>query len=153
MTTIQVRRGVAAKWTANNPTLAVGEIGFETDTSKFKIGNGSTVWSVLPYFFSGETSGTPGSLSLGNNLEATSGTAPWSGTASITVNLKSNLTGVNASTATALATSRTINGTAFNGSADVSVPGAIYGSGFRNVYVSQTQPTGTFAIGDVWISW
>lgn len=46
---IQVRRGTAAEWTAGNPTLAVGEIGFETDTGKFKIGTGSTAWTSLLY--------------------------------------------------------------------------------------------------------
>lgn len=46
---IQNRRGTAAEWTAANPTLAAGEIGFETDTAKFKIGTGSTAWKDLIY--------------------------------------------------------------------------------------------------------
>lgn len=46
---IQVRRDTAANWTSANPTLASGEIGFETDTGKLKIGNGSTAWSALSY--------------------------------------------------------------------------------------------------------
>lgn len=46
---LQQRRDTAANWTSNNPTLAAGEIGLETDTSKFKIGNGSTAWSSLSY--------------------------------------------------------------------------------------------------------
>jgi hypothetical protein len=37
-TRIQVRRDTAANWTENDPTLAEGEIGFETDTGLFKIG-------------------------------------------------------------------------------------------------------------------
>jgi hypothetical protein len=49
-TRIQVRRDTAANWTTNNPTLADGEIGFETNSGKFKIGNGSSTWSVLDYF-------------------------------------------------------------------------------------------------------
>jgi hypothetical protein len=49
-TKIQVRRDTSANWTTANPTLFSGEIGFETDTGKFKIGNGSTVWSSLDYF-------------------------------------------------------------------------------------------------------
>jgi hypothetical protein len=49
-TRMQQRRGTAAQWTAANPTLAAGEIGFETDTSKFKIGNGSSAWTALTYF-------------------------------------------------------------------------------------------------------
>jgi len=46
---IQVRRATAAIATANNKTLAAGEIGFETDTRKWKFGDGSTAWNSLPY--------------------------------------------------------------------------------------------------------
>jgi hypothetical protein len=49
-TRMQQRRGTAAQWTAANPILAAGEIGFETDTSKFKMGNGSSTWGNLQYF-------------------------------------------------------------------------------------------------------
>jgi hypothetical protein len=49
LTNIQHRRDTAANWTSVNPTLASGEIGFETDTLKFKIGNGSSAWSALAY--------------------------------------------------------------------------------------------------------
>lgn len=48
-TRLQQRRDTAANWTANNPTLAAGEIGLETDTAKFKIGDGSTAWTSLAY--------------------------------------------------------------------------------------------------------
>ena len=53
---IQLRRGTAAQWTANNPTLAISEFGIETDTGKFKIGDGDNEWVDLDYF-------TPGSFS------------------------------------------------------------------------------------------
>ena len=46
---IQMRRDTASNWTSNNPTLAAGEWGLETDTDKFKIGNGSTAWNALGY--------------------------------------------------------------------------------------------------------
>ena len=46
---IQFRRDTAANWTSNNPTLAAGEIGYETDTEKYKIGDGSTVWTSQGY--------------------------------------------------------------------------------------------------------
>ena len=46
---IQFRRDTAAAWTAANPTLASGELGLETDTSFYKIGNGSTAWTSLAY--------------------------------------------------------------------------------------------------------
>jgi len=46
---IQTRNGTAAQWTSANPTLMAGEIGAETDTGRFKIGNGSTAWNSLTY--------------------------------------------------------------------------------------------------------
>ena len=46
---IQFRRDTAANWTAANTTLAQGEMGIETDTNLFKIGNGSTAWNSLAY--------------------------------------------------------------------------------------------------------
>jgi hypothetical protein len=46
---IQLRRGTASEWTAANPTLAVAELAIETDTNLFKIGDGATAWSSLPY--------------------------------------------------------------------------------------------------------
>jgi hypothetical protein len=49
-TRMQQRRGTAAQWTAANPVLAAGEIGFETDTNKFKMGNGTSAWTALIYF-------------------------------------------------------------------------------------------------------
>ena len=48
-TLIQFRRGTAAAWTTANPILHAGELGFETDTEKFKIGNGTTHWVDLTY--------------------------------------------------------------------------------------------------------
>lgn len=48
-TRIQLRRDTAANWTSANPTLTAGEEGFETDTGKRKIGDGSTAWTSLKY--------------------------------------------------------------------------------------------------------
>jgi hypothetical protein len=48
-TRIQARRGTASEWTTANPTLSAGELGFETDTGLFKIGNGADNWSTLSY--------------------------------------------------------------------------------------------------------
>lgn len=50
---IQLRRGTAAQWVTANPTLAAGEAGFETDTGKFKLGNGTENWNTLKYAGSG----------------------------------------------------------------------------------------------------
>lgn len=46
---IQIRRGTAALWTSINPVLAQGEQGFETDTKKIKVGDGTTEWNSLAY--------------------------------------------------------------------------------------------------------
>lgn len=51
---IQIRRGTASQWTTANPVLADGELGFETDTRKGKLGNGVTAWNSLAYSFTGE---------------------------------------------------------------------------------------------------
>jgi hypothetical protein len=52
ITTIQVRRGTAAQWTAANPILAAGEFGWESDTAEFKVGDGVTAWATRPYWIS-----------------------------------------------------------------------------------------------------
>ncbi len=49
-TRMQQRRGTAEQWTNADPILAAGEIGFETDTNQFKIGDGVNAWSDLSYF-------------------------------------------------------------------------------------------------------
>lgn len=46
----QQRRGTSTQWTTLNPTLAPGEIGFESNTGNFKIGNGIGQWNDLEYF-------------------------------------------------------------------------------------------------------
>jgi len=47
---MQQRRGTAQQWTDADPILAAGEIGFETDTNQFKIGDGVNHWEDLSYF-------------------------------------------------------------------------------------------------------
>jgi len=61
---IQLRRGLAADWTSANPTLMDGEIGIESSTNQYKIGNGSTAWNSLPY---GGLIGTVGLNNLPQN--------------------------------------------------------------------------------------
>jgi hypothetical protein len=58
---IQIRRDTAANWTSVNPTLAQGELGVETDTLKFKVGDGTSAWTSLTYL-----------IDVGNYLTATS---------------------------------------------------------------------------------
>ena len=58
---ICIRRDTAANWTSNNPTLLVGEMCYETDTGKFKVGTG-TVWTSTSYSSSGTSTITPPGL-------------------------------------------------------------------------------------------
>jgi hypothetical protein len=50
---LQQRRNTAATWTASNEVLLAGEPGYETDTGKFKIGDGTLGWNALRYYQSG----------------------------------------------------------------------------------------------------
>jgi hypothetical protein len=77
VTQFQFRRGTAAQWTSANPTLAAGEPGLETDTGKFKVGNGSTAWNSLAYV----GAGTVTSITAGTGLSG--GTISSSGTIAI----------------------------------------------------------------------
>jgi lysophospholipase L1-like esterase len=49
-TLLAIKRYTAAVWTSTNPTLAQGEVGFETDNARFKIGDGTTAWNSLFYY-------------------------------------------------------------------------------------------------------
>ena len=78
---MQQRRGTKDQWTAANPILAAGEIGFETDTSKFKMGNGSSNWASLQYFANAAElasilDGAPDLLNTLNELAASIGDDP-----------------------------------------------------------------------------
>ncbi len=80
-TRMQQRRGTASQWTASNPILNVGEIGFESDTNKFKIGDGTNHWTSLTYFVdaaqvSDIIDGAPALLDTLNELAAAIGDDP-----------------------------------------------------------------------------
>lgn len=47
---IKLRRGTAAAWTSTNPVLLDGEPGFESDTGRYKLGDGASAWTALPYY-------------------------------------------------------------------------------------------------------
>lgn len=67
MSTIQLRRSSAAAWTSINPVLALGEVGVETDTKKLKVGDGTSLWSALPYFVHAwdDITGKPSAIASG----------------------------------------------------------------------------------------
>ena len=72
MTKIQLRRDTATNWASANPILASGEPAFETDTGKFKIGDGVTAYNSLPYKDDGGGSGTTDYTDLTNKPQINS---------------------------------------------------------------------------------
>jgi hypothetical protein len=81
-TRMQQRRGTAAQWistnSGNGPVLNPGEIGWESDTNKFKIGDGVNHWINLSYFVDLNTTiaGAPGLLNSLDELAAAIGDDP-----------------------------------------------------------------------------
>jgi hypothetical protein len=73
---VQIRRALAATWTTDNPVLLAGQMGYETDTGRVKIGDGTTAWTSLAYRFE---SGGGGGVSDGDkgDITVSSGGATW----------------------------------------------------------------------------
>jgi len=79
------RRDTASNWTSNNPTLLAGEWGVESDTKKFKIGDGSTAWQSLDYVPIPDTNRLlTGNLTVGGNFTV-NGTTTTIDTTTLTV--------------------------------------------------------------------
>ena len=79
---IQLRRGAGSAWASANTVLADGEIGINTTTSQFKIGDGTTAWNSLSY---APISGTVANIDDITNVTITSATSgqflKWNGSA------------------------------------------------------------------------
>lgn len=54
------RRDTSTNWTTVNPTLEAGEIGYDTDQKKFKMGDGTSDWDTLDFYEAGGTNYTAG---------------------------------------------------------------------------------------------
>jgi hypothetical protein len=54
---IQIRRDTTANWAAvtPSPVLAEGELGLDTDSGEYKLGDGITSWDSLPVHINGES--------------------------------------------------------------------------------------------------
>jgi hypothetical protein len=87
---IQHRRDTAANWASSNPVLAVGEMGIETDTKYFKIGDGAAIWTNLPYGGMAATSPI-----IGTGINTSSTTFNIVNTTATTINLGGAATTLN----------------------------------------------------------
>lgn len=93
---MQQRRGTATQWTSTNdgdgPILEVGEIGFETDTGKFKIGDGINRWIDLDYFLDeSEIDSITGDYVLSSTLGQNNGVATLDGSGNVPVSQLGNI--------------------------------------------------------------
>ena len=79
---IQFRRDTGANWASANTVLAAGEMGINTTTNQFKIGDGTTAWNSLSY---APISGTVADIDDVTNVTITSATngdlLKWNGSA------------------------------------------------------------------------
>lgn len=103
-TRMQQRRGTAAQWTSANPILNIGEIGFESDTNKFKMGDGVNHWADLDYFIN--------EAAISTDIEgAISDTEKGAPNGVATLNANSKLTSSQIPTSVATLESPTFTGT------------------------------------------
>lgn len=80
---LKFRRDTASNFQSENPTLAAGEFALETDTSKIKVGDGSTAYNSLQ-FIDGDPAVALSLIVQGSNYGYTIGginSGPQSGTA------------------------------------------------------------------------
>ena len=94
----QFRRGTSSEWSSANPVLAAGEMGIETNTNLFKVGNGSTAWNALAY---GGLVGATGAAGVAGANGATGATGTFSGTTSSAI-VTTNVTASTSKTTGAL---------------------------------------------------
>lgn len=147
---LQLRTGSATQWAASTRILAVGEPGVETDSGRIKIGDGTNLWSALPW--SGAAivkSGTNGALTVNGadvvvyslptaTSDTLGGIKSSSGTGKVTVDSSTGTASVNnVASADRLSSSRTISlsgdvtgSGSFNGSANLAITTALAGQAF-----------------------
>lgn len=147
-TTLKARlisnNATSAQWAASNPTPLKGELCLETDTRKFKFGNGTTAYNSLPYASAKMAEvrninpGTSdkdydiGQVWINTNtkqayvlLSIVGSTATWG---RMITSADGAITADNAETANRLATPHTIAGHSFDGTQDITISASDVGA-------------------------
>lgn len=147
---LQLRTGSATQWAASTRILAVGEPGVETDTGRIKVGDGTNLWSGLPWSGAAISKSTSNGSLMVNGADivvyalpvATSdvlgGVKSSSGTGKVTVDSTTGMASVsNVASADKLSTKRTISlsgdvtgSGSFDGSAGLAITTALAGQAF-----------------------
>lgn len=150
---LQLRRDTAANWTSANPKLASGELGLETDTGQFKIGDGSTFWNSLAY---GGIQGPAGSTTTHTGTATINfGAAPGTNITTVTV---TGQTGILSTTALRLEMMGNDSTADHNTTEHSIVPLTLrctaisVGSSFTITASSDWRLTGTFKVRWTWLS-
>lgn len=93
---ILLRRDTSSNWSSTNPVLSQGEVGYETNTNKLKIGDGTTAYNSLAYFNGNLTGSSLNDLADVTIVSAANGDfLRWNGSAWINdaVNLSTDTVG------------------------------------------------------------
>lgn len=145
---IQIRRDLAAVWTSVNPILLQGEMGYEIDTDKFKVGNGVDDWNTLPYIIDGAVS-TP-AISAGTQSSQL-GTVYFQDGNNVSFGLNGSVVTASASFSQSVQTQGSLN-VSLSGNNTLGVltnisSGTVYLAGGNNITLSQNGNSVTFIGG------
>lgn len=156
---IRIRRDTAANFTSADPTLALGEIAYEVDTKRFKVGTGSTVWTALGYAAQNPTdltvAGTVGVAGVMSVTNATASTLSTNGALVVTggtgIGGALNVAGAAGLAGITTVSNSTASSTSANGAlvvtGGVGVGGALNVSGGMTATPNSSAPTSNVAIG------